>query len=176
MTKPAANALFDLIRADHARFSVLAGRGQRGSVWRAFLHPRVAPVAWFRLSNWLYRKGLSPLAAVITQLNILLFKVEIPARAVIGPGLVLPHPMGIVLGSASIGRDVTIFQNVTVGARSFDGAYDLTSRPVIGDGATIGCGAVLLGPIKIGPGVAVRANALITRDMVAEQRGSAAND
>jgi len=158
-------SLAALIRADHGRFRELSGGDQVGSVWRAFMHPRVAPVAWFRVAHWLHGHRLSPLATLVVQINLLLFRVEIPARAVIGPGFVLPHPMSIVIGLAMIGRNVTVFQNVTLGAREFDGAYDLGKRPVLEDEVVIGAGAVILGPVRIGRGTVVRANALITRDM-----------
>ncbi|MGL5011002.1 MAG: serine O-acetyltransferase, partial [Paracoccaceae bacterium] len=83
----------------------------------------------------------------------------------IGPGFVLPHPGGIVLGSARIGRNVTVFQNVTLGARDFDGAYDLAKRPVLEDGCLVGAGAVVLGPIRVGRGATVAANSLALRDV-----------
>lgn len=165
MTPAVPQGLGALIRADHARFRELAGQPAEGRVWRAFLHPRVAPVAWFRVAQWLHGRELRPLAGLVSLFVLMVFKVEIPARAVIGPGFVLPHPMGIVIGSAAIGANVTVFQNVTLGAREFDGAYDLGKRPVIADGVIIGAGAVVLGPVRIGRGVTVRANALITRDM-----------
>lgn len=167
MTRTTDLSLGALIRADHARFRALSGRPGGGSVWRAFLHPRVSPVAWFRVAHWLHARGLRHVAGLLSLFVLMVFKVEIPARAAIGPGLVLPHPMGIVIGSASIGANVTIFQNVTLGAREFDGAYDLSKRPVLEDGVTIGSGAVVLGPVTVARDAVVRANALITRDVEA---------
>lgn len=157
-----------LISADYARFCELSGRSAQGSVWRSFLHPRVAPVALFRVAHWLHIKGLRPIGSFLSLFILMIFRVEIPARAVIGPGFVLPHPMGIVIGSASIGRNVTIFQNVTLGAREFDGSYDLSKRPILDDCVVVGAGAVILGPIRIGQNVVVRANGLITWDIHAE--------
>jgi serine O-acetyltransferase len=154
----------DLIRADYHRFCDLCGAAPKG-IWRVFLHPRVAPVAWMRVAGSLHRKGFRGTAAAISQINLIIFRVEIPARAQIGPGFVLPHPQGIVLGSAQIGANVTIFQNVTLGTRVFDGGYDLTKRPVIGDGVTIGAGAVVLGPVRVNSGSTVAANSLVLRDV-----------
>ena len=94
-------------------------------------------------------------------------RVEVPANANIGPGFVLPHPGGIVLGHGRIGRNVVVYQNVTLGARSFDPHYDLAVRPVVEDGAVIGAGAVVLGGVTVGAGATVAANSLVTRDVPA---------
>ena len=159
------NRLFELIRADYARLRELSGNPVQGSVWRAFVHPRVAPIALFRIAHWLYTKRLTSISNFLSLFILFVFRVEIPSRAIIGPGLVLPHPMGIVIGSALIGRNVTIFQNVTLGAREFDGKYDLTKRPRLHDGVVVGAGAVVLGPVEIGKNVVVKANGLITRNI-----------
>ncbi len=122
---------------------------------------RVLPVVLFRISSKLYHSSWRRSANLIALINLLVFRVEIPARAIIGEGLVLPHPGGIVLGSASIGNNVTIFQNVTIGARVFEPDYDFDKRPVIRSGVTIGTGAVLLGPITIGESATIAANSLV---------------
>src|SRR3546814_14708052 len=74
-------------------------------------------------------------------------------------------PGGLVLGSASIGDNVTIFQNVTLGARHFDGGYNLSRRPVLHARVTVGAGAVILGPVTIGEGATVAANSLVLADV-----------
>jgi serine O-acetyltransferase len=155
-----------LVRADYARFCELSGKPVRGA-WRALLGPRTLPVVIFRVASRLYHSPLRPLGAVFSLFNQLVFRVEIPARAQIGPGFVMPHPGGIVIGAAAIGVNFTCYQNVTLGARSFDGAYDLTTRPRIGDDVIIGSGAVVLGPISVGNGATVAANALVLADVPA---------
>ena len=75
---------------------------------------------------------------------------------------VLPHGLyGIIVSHhASIGRECTIFHQVTIGeARPGAGA------PQIGDHVRIGAGAKLLGPIKIGNHVRVGANCVVTQDI-----------
>src|SRR3546814_7890766 len=91
--------------------------------------------------------------------------VQTCALPIFGRGLVLPHPGGLVLGSASIGDNVTIFQNVTLGARHFDGGYNLSRRPVLHARVTVGAGAVILGPVTIGEGATVAANSLVLADV-----------
>lgn len=155
-----------MLKADYRRFQSLALAQPPDDILdtsslRGLIHPRVAPVAWYRIAHWLHCRGLGLLGSIISFMVTMLFRVEIPARAQIGPGLVLPHPMGIVVGSASIGANVTIFQNVTLGAKQFDGFYDLTTRPSIGDGVIIGSGAVVLGSIHLGTECVVGANSLV---------------
>lgn len=81
-----------------------------------------------------------------------------------GPGLLLPHPNGVVVHSGSrIGSNVTIMQQVTLGERS----PRTPGAPVIGDGAFIGAGAKVLGPVRIGERATVGANAVVTKDVPA---------
>ena len=104
---------------------------------------------------------LGILGKLVATLLYFLFRVEVPIRAKIGKGLVLPHATSIVIGSAHIGDNVTIYQNVTLGARFFDGGYNLDKRPSLGDNSIIGAGAVVLGPVCIGNGAVVAANSLV---------------
>ena len=157
--------LRQVIRADCRRFAALSGRPTGKVSLGLLLNPRVLPVVLIRVSAKLQSANWRLLANVVSLINLILFRIEVPARAVIGEGFVLPHPGGIVLGSASIGDNVTIFQNVTIGARSFEADYDLATRPTIGSGVILGAGAVVLGPITIGDNATVAANSLVVEDV-----------
>jgi len=156
---------FRIVRTDFDRFRELAGQPAGVGLLWAFINPRVAPVIGIRFACKLHSVGVSPLGKLVSLFNQIVFRVEAPARIEIGPGFVLPHPGGIILGSARIGRNVTVFQNVTLGARDFDGAYDLAKRPVLEDGCIIGAGAVVLGSVRIGRGAKVAANSLVLQDV-----------
>lgn len=157
--------LRETLRADYDHFLRLSARPQGAGLWRACVSPRMLPVVFIRLAAKLRSLGLGPLGAIVRLFVLWGFRVEVPAGAQIGPGFVLPHPGGIVLGHARIGRDVVIFQNVTLGARAFDPHYDLATRPTLEDGVIIGAGAVVLGPVTVGAGATVAANSLVTRDV-----------
>jgi len=159
--------LRETLRSDYDHFLRLSARSEGAGLWRACLSPRMLPVVFIRIAAKLRAIGLGPLGAIVRLVVLWLFRVEVPAGADIAPGLVLPHPGGIVLGHARIGRDVVIFQNVTLGARSFDPHYDLATRPTLEDGVIIGAGAVVLGPVTVGAGATVAANSLVTRDVPA---------
>ncbi len=157
--------LCELIRLDDGRFLELAEVNGKGRVRHAMLHPRVAPVAWFRIAHSLHEKGWRRLASFICLLILLVFGAEFPARASIGHSFVLPHPNGVVIGSAEIGDRVTLFQHVTLGARRFEGKYDLSLRPRLGNDVTVGASATILGPISIGDGAVIAANSLVLADV-----------
>lgn len=161
----AGRALRATLQSDYDHFLRLSAKPEGARLWRACLSPRMAPVILIRLAGWLGAHRMTAIAAILRLVLLWWFRVEIPARIIIGPGFVLPHPGGIVLGSAAIGRNTVIFQNVTLGARNFDGAHDLSLRPTLDDGVVVGAGAVILGPVTIGAHATVAANSLVTRDV-----------
>ena len=82
-------------------------------------------------------------------------------------GIKFPHPVGIVIGDGvRIGKEVRIYQNVTIGLLQNTPANDAVEEyPTIEDGVIIYAGAVIAGPITIGAGATIGANAVITRDV-----------
>lgn len=159
--------MLSLLRADFDHFLRLSLRPEGRALWRMWLNPRTLPVVLIRLVGAIEAGRTAPVGTVLRLLILWAFRVEVPRGSVIGPGFVLPHPGGIVLGSAEIGANVVVFQNVTLGARAFDGTFNPGTRPVIGDGVVIGAGAVVLGPVVIGDGSTVAANSLVTCDVPA---------
>lgn len=155
-----------MLRSDYARF---VGRPATlaGLVKLMLLRPGFRAIALFRLQEALASRGLRVLAAVPHNLNVALsgFDAQIGAR--VGPGLVVRHPVGIVIGhGAVIGANCTILQGVTVGERRLfhtgDGEY-----PVIGDGVLLGAGASILGPVTVGDDSNVGAGVVLTSDLPA---------
>lgn len=89
---------------------------------------------------------------------------ELMTDAPLGEGLCLPHPFGIIINrTATIGRNVTIFHQVTIGVNEHHG--DLGVAPTIGDNVFIGAGAKIIGPITVGTNVRIGANAVVTKDV-----------
>ena len=71
--------------------------------------------------------------------------------------------MGVVIGeTAEIGENVTIYQGVTLGGTGFATGK---RHPTVEDNVTIGSGAKLLGPITIGHGAKIGANAVVIHDV-----------
>lgn len=126
------------------------------------MSPSASVLACYRLSEHLRR---FPIAGRV--LSKLLWRMSInggchiSSGAVIGPGLSMPHPVGIVIGSGSIIEEhVTIYQGVTLGVNGRSMSY-----PTLQSGATVYAGAVILGGVNIGKNAIVGANAVVTRDV-----------
>jgi serine O-acetyltransferase len=76
--------------------------------------------------------------------------------------ILMPHPYGIVIHrNAVLGSRVTVMHQVTIGAKHPGEA----GAPVIEDNVYIGAGAKILGPVRVGRGATVGANAVITLDV-----------
>jgi serine O-acetyltransferase len=116
-----------------------------------------------RLAFSLGRHGLTPLAKALSALNLLIFGIEVATHCQIKGGLLLPHTQGTVIGAFSIGRNATIFQGVTLGAKELEISFSEATRPSIGDGVVIGAGAKVLGGIQVGSNVKIGANAVVIR-------------
>jgi len=134
--------------------------------WMRVIHPRFIPVLHIRLSCYCHSKYfLRPVSFVFSLLNVILFGIEVTPRCKIGPGLLIPHTVGTVIGAREIGSNVTIFQGVTLGATYADLTFNSSSRPTLGDNVVIGAGAKVLGGIRIGRNTVVAANSLVTESV-----------
>ncbi|MFT3861838.1 serine O-acetyltransferase [Micropruina sp.] len=131
----------------------------------ALSYPGVHAVWAHRLCHTLWNAGplTRPLARLISQFSRALTQVEIHPGAVIGRRFFIDHGNGVVIGeTAEIGDDVLMYHQVTLGGRS-RGRFK--RHPTIGNGVLLGAGAKIIGPITIGEGSKVGANALVVKDV-----------
>jgi len=97
---------------------------------------------------------------VIRLTETALFGIEIGKGVRLGEGIYFVHTVGTVIGGdAVIGDRVVFMGNNTVGTARGDG------YPVIEDDVVLGAGARVLGPIRVGAGSVVGANAVVLRDV-----------
>jgi serine acetyltransferase len=86
----------------------------------------------------------------------------------IGPGLKMPHPIGIIVAPGVLGRDVVLQHHITLSPVRTNWR---TGRSPgwfhVGDGVTVFTGTVVAGPVVIGDGAVVGANSLIVKDVPA---------
>jgi serine O-acetyltransferase len=154
-----------LLDADWARLLQLSGASHRKRRLLDVLSPRFAAVAMIRLSRHLHLRGWRRLSKLVAFLDFFVFGIEFTPQLDIGPGLVIPHTHGTVLGAGRIGKNATIYQQVTLGAKLADFAYDPAKRPDVGDDVTITSGAKILGAVCIGNGAVIGANAVVLQDV-----------
>jgi serine O-acetyltransferase len=87
-----------------------------------------------------------------------------------GPGLFIMHGNGTYVSAAEIGKNCTIYQQVTIG---YNQAFELsrifpkleTDTPRIGNDVTIYAGAKILGRVSIGDNVTIAANTVVIKDV-----------
>ena len=83
-----------------------------------FCFPGVAAIMRHRLAHDLYRRGAPLLARIVAEIAHALAGVDIHPGAEIGEGFFIDHGTGVVIGeTAVIGRNVRIYQAVTLGAK-----------------------------------------------------------
>ena len=131
----------------------------------ALTYPGVHAVWAYRLCHkmWIRDVGLRPLARLLSQITRALTGVEIHPGAEIGHRFFIDHGMGVVIGeTAQIGNDVLMYHQVTLGGRS---RGHFKRHPTIGNNVLLGAGAKIIGPITIGDGTKVGANALVVTDV-----------
>lgn len=94
----------------------------------------------------------------LTQMAI--YGVEIGKDVQLGEGVSFVHSLGTVIGGdAKIGARVRFMGNNTVGTAKDNGF------PRIEDDVVVGCGARILGPIVVGEGAVIGANAVVLHDV-----------
>ncbi len=99
-----------------------------------------------------------------------LFGADIHWDAELAPGVIIVHGTGLVISHAArVGPGCILFQNVTLGV-NIDMATRETGAPLLEANVHVGPGAVLLGPIVIGAGTKITANALLTRSVPPNSR------
>jgi len=135
-------------------------------------YPGLRALISHRLAHELYGLGLPLIARVIAELAHAETGIDIHPGATIGAGCFIDHGTGVVIGeTAVLGERVRIYQNVTLGAKSFptDADGNLVKgqprHPIVEDEAVIYAGATVLGRVTIGRGAVIGGNVWLTRSV-----------
>lgn len=139
----------------------------RGYLEIILCYPGVHALFLHRVAHFLYCLSIPVLPRLVAHFSRILTGIEIHPAVRIGKNLFIDHGFGVVIGAtATIGNNVSIYQNVTLGGRSVE---NKKRHPDIGDNVIIGAGANILGPINIGAGAKIGANSTVIHNVAKGQ-------
>lgn len=136
-------------------------------------YPSVEAVSTYRIAHELFVLGLPMIPRVMTEAAHAKTGIDIHPGATIGDHFFIDHGTGVVIGETCvIGRNVKLYQGVTLGAKSFqldgDGnpVKGVKRHPNIEDDVVIYAGATILGgDVTVGRGCVVGGNAWVTHSV-----------
>jgi serine O-acetyltransferase len=126
-------------------------------VWAVGLH---------KVAHALFGARLFFLARAVNHFSRMLTAIDIHPGAEIGRNLFIDHGFVVIGETAVIGDNVTIYQGATLGGTNPTSGIGGKRHPTIGDDVLISLGAAVLGPITVGTGSRIGANAVVTRDVL----------
>jgi serine O-acetyltransferase len=136
-----------------------------------FCYPVVNTMTHYRIAHRLHEMGVPVIPRIITEQAHSKTGIDIHPGAQIGEYFSIDHGTGVVIGETCIiGNHVTLYQGVTLGAKSFK--YDeqgnmlnVPRHPIIEDNVTIYSNASVLGRITIGHDSTIGGNIWLTHDV-----------
>lgn len=138
----------------------------RSLVEVALGYPGVHAVWAYRLFHRMWREpSLRLPARLLSQATRAATGIEIHPGAQLGRRLFIDHGMGVVVGeTAVVGDDVVLFHGATLGGRTMRTGK---RHPTLGNDVVVGAGAKVLGPVWVGDGAQIGANAVVVKDVPA---------
>lgn len=135
-------------------------------------YPSVRALTNYRIAHELYRLGVPIIPRIVTEMAHSETGIDIHPGAEIGGHFFMDHGTGIVIGETCvIGRNVKIYQGVTLGAKNFpldengNPIKGIPRHPIVEDNVIIYSGATILGRIRIGRDSVIGGNVWLTRDV-----------
>lgn len=129
------------------------------------LYPGVWALGFHRVAHRLFRARLYFLARAVNHFSRFLTAIDIHPGARIGKNFFIDHGFTVIGETAEIGDDVTIYQCVTLGGTDPANGIAGKRHPTISDGAILGSGSQVLGPVVVGARARIGANAVVTKDV-----------
>ena len=136
------------------------------SRWDVILYPGAWALVYHRIAHWLWGGRLFWLGRLVNHWSRFMTGIDIHPGAKIGRFFFIDHGFTVIGETAEIGDNVTIYQNVTLGGTNPTTGVGGKRHPTLEDDVVIGSGAQVLGPITIGAGGRVGANAVVTKDVM----------
>jgi serine O-acetyltransferase len=137
-----------------------------------FCYPSIRAVTSHRVAHELYMLDVPIIPRIISELAHSETGIDIHPGATIGERFFVDHGTGVVIGETCvIGKNVTLYQGVTLGAKSFpldengNPIKGIARHPIVEDDVVIYAGATILGRITVGKGSTIGANVWVTSDV-----------
>ena len=154
--------MLDRLRAD-IRAVKERDPAARNSLEILLLYSGLHAIMLHRPAYWLYHHKHFFLARFLSQYAKFRTGVEIHPGAKIGTGVFIDHGCGIVIGeTAEVGDGCTLYQGVTLGGTGKDTGK---RHPTLGRNVTVGSGAKVLGPFRIGDSSKIAAGAVVLKEI-----------
>ena len=137
-----------------------------------FCYPAIRAISSYRIAHSLFVLGVPLIPRIITEMAHSETGIDINPEAFIGEYFTIDHGTGVVIGSTSIiGKNVKLFQGVTLGAKSFpldengNPVKGIPRHPIVEDNVIIYSNATILGRITIGHDSVIGGNIWVTNDL-----------
>lgn len=129
------------------------------------LYPGVWAMAIHRIAYFLYQRHFYVSSRIINHFARFMTAIDIHPGANIGKALFIDHGFVVIGETSVIGDNVTLYGGVTLGGTNPTTSASVKRHPTLLNDVVVGSGAQILGPITIGNGAKVGANAVVTKDV-----------
>lgn len=135
------------------------------SRWEILTYPGVWALGFHRIAHGLFRLRLFLLARIVNHFSRFLTAIDIHPGARIGANFFIDHGFVVIGETAEIGDNVTMYQGSTLGGTNPTNGVGGKRHPTIGDDVIISLGAAVLGPLLVGKGARIGANAVVMKEV-----------
>jgi serine O-acetyltransferase len=135
-------------------------------------YPSIVALTYYRIAHELHTLGIVLLPRMITEISHSKTGIDIHPAATIGEEFFIDHGTGVVIGETTIiGKNVRLYQGVTLGAKSFpmdangNPIKNIPRHPILQDNVIVYSNATILGRITIGENSTIGGNIWVTSDV-----------
>lgn len=137
-----------------------------------FCYPSITALTYYRIAHELLLLEVPLIPRIITEMSHSLTGIDIHPGATIGEYFFIDHGTGVVIGETTIiGKNVRLYQGVTLGAKSFpldnkgNPMKNILRHPIIEDNVIVYSNATILGRITIGENTIIGGNIWVTENV-----------
>ena len=145
--------------------SVVARDPSPRSRWEVLMYPGVLALGLHRVAHWLFEAELYFAARFVNTFSRFMTAIDIHPGAKIGRNFFIDHGFVVIGETAEIGDNVTMYQGSTLGGTNPTNGEGGKRHPTLGDNVIVSLGAAILGPLQVGAGARIGANAVVTKDV-----------